>query len=73
MWKFAFKYGIIILLNLFAFFIVWLILDTIFTGDGKITIVMLIASVIPLIFISMSMVKKTLYDLDNIDTKKNND
>lgn len=70
MGKFALKYGIIICVNLFAFFIVWYILDTIFAGNGKYTIVMLIVSIIPMIIISMSMVKTTLKDLKKLDKTK---
>lgn len=64
--KFFIKYSLIILINLFAFLLVWYILDAIFYTNWKIIIVFLILSVFSLVIISQYFIKKNLEKLNNI-------
>lgn len=70
MWKFMLKMGVIIFVNLFAFLIVWNILDTIFWTEWKFLIGSLVVSILPLLFIMSLQIKKTKEELQKITTKK---
>ena len=70
MWKFALKFGLIILVNLFAFLIVWTILDAIFETSWLFLMVSLVLSVLSLVVIGSIYMKKTLKEFDKI-TKNN--
>ena len=73
MWKFIVKFGVIILINLFAFLIVWTILDALFETEGLFLMISLVLSVLSLIVIGSIYVKKTLKEFDKIwEEEKNN-
>lgn len=57
---------LIIFLNLFAFLGVWHILDAIFQTWFKMKLILIIASIVPLIIIMHFYLKKVLKDLNNI-------
>ena len=70
MWKFALKFGWIILINLFAFLGLWFILDALFETEGLFVIVCLVLSVLSLIVIWGIFMKKTLNEFKNISPEK---
>ena len=67
--KVLLKYTFILVVNLLAFLIIWYILDEIFETNWIFIIIFLILSVISLVIMTQSLVKKNLYKLENI---KNN-
>ncbi len=67
--KVLLKYTFILVVNLLAFLIIWYILDEIFETNWIFIIIFLILSVISLVVMTQSLVKKNLYKLENI---KNN-
>ena len=71
MWKFVLKFGLIILINLFAFLFVWNILDALFLTGAKFKIIFLLLSIVSLAIIWSFYIRKTLSDLKNINSKNN--
>ncbi len=69
--KIIFKYTVIILVNLFAFLLLWNILDSFFETGSKYLIICLVLSVLSLVFISSLFFKKTLKNLEML--KNEND
>jgi MFS-type transporter involved in bile tolerance (Atg22 family) len=72
MWKFALKTGILIFLNLFAFLIIWNILDEIFESGNKIMVFSLILSIFPLLIILHLQISKARKQLEQITKVKPN-
>lgn len=70
MWKFIVKFGAIILINLFAFLLVWNILDALFETEGVFLIAGLVLSVLSLVLIWSIYVKKTLKEFNKIEEVK---
>ena len=68
--KVLLKYTFILVINLFAFLIIWYILDKIFETNWIFVVVFLILSIISLVIMTQNLVKKNLYKLENI--KNNN-
>ena len=68
--KVLLKYTFILVINLLAFLIIWYILDRIFETNWVFIVVFLILSVISLVMMTQSLVKKNLSKLENI--KNNN-
>lgn len=66
MLKSFFVVGIIICLNLLAFFCVWNILDTLFWKEGVFTLLFVVLSIIPLVFFLSFYLKKTLKEMSSI-------
>ncbi len=68
--KFILKYSLIIILNLLFFLIIWYFLDKYFKTNWKILIWALVFSIIPLIFFTNSLLKKSLNELSKIAPNK---
>ena len=76
MWKFALKFSFIILGNLFAFLMIWYILDTIFETRWLYLVISLVLSVFSLVWISYVYIGSYLKEInkldENIDNKEKN-
>jgi beta-lactamase regulating signal transducer with metallopeptidase domain len=70
--KFFLKYSFIIVVNLLFFLVIWYFLDKYFNTNWKILLWLLVFSIIPLLFISNKMIKKTIKELEEIQKNKNN-
>ena len=64
--KVLIKYTAILLVNLLAFLTIWYILDKIFETDGQFIAFCLILSIVSLVILTQSLVKKNLNKLNNI-------
>ena len=64
--KVLIKYTAILLVNLLAFLTIWYILDKIFETDGQFIAFSLILSIVSLVILTQSLVKKNLNKLNNI-------
>lgn len=72
MWKFAVRMWLLILLNLFAFIVLWNILDALFETEGIFTVFMIVLSIFPLSIIMMMQISKVTKELKNISPDKQN-
>ncbi len=68
--KFFIKYTLIILINLFAFFSIWHILDGIFNTKGMYTVICLVLSIVSLTLIAFPVINNALQSLNDIKPKK---
>ena len=66
MWKFALKFGFIIVANLFAFLILWNILDALFETERVFLMACLVLSVLSVMLIWSFYVRKTLKQLEDL-------
>lgn len=70
MWKFALKFGLIIMWNLFAFLIVWTILDALFETGRLFLVIGLVLSVLSLMVIWSIYVRKAVKECASILSKE---
>lgn len=73
MLKIFIKISIIILVNLFAFLLFWIILGAIFWNTETFLIFSIIFSIIPLIIIMVFEIQKTTKELNNISKIEEDD
>lgn len=73
MLKIFIKISVIILVNLFAFLLFWIILGAIFWNTKTFIVFSIIFSIIPLIIIMVFEIQKTTKELNNISKIEEDD